>query len=136
MAFNFATRLAGSTLNKQESWTAYHVCGIPALQFCLLTTQFEEKQLQQIKQQMELLAMQARQIKDRVELSNEIYAAEISFEPLIGHTYHLYTKDNGSHVLSMIGPNEWGKSKPFNQFKCTCRLMADHTWDILSKYED
>lgn len=91
-----------------------------------------DTQLEQIRKQMELLAMQAKQIQERRELSMEIYGAEINFEPLINQTYYLYKRDNGINVLSMIGPEQWGKkTKPFAEYICTCKLLADHTWDIL-----
>lgn len=88
-------------------------------------------QLAQIQRQVELLAEQARQIKARIEVSEKIYAAEIGFEPLIGHIYHLYDKTDESLVLAMVGPNEWGKKgQPFNSFIATVKLLSDHTWEI------
>ena len=89
-------------------------------------------QLDQIYQQMELLASQANQIKQRMEVSERVYAAEIPFEPLPGKIYHLYQREEGADVLSMIAPNEWGKSCPFSEFVATLRLLADHTWEIQS----
>ena len=92
-----------------------------------------ELQLDQIREQVNLLVAQANQIKDRVEISESIYLAEMNFKPLIGRTYHLYQRpDNDKYVLSMVGPDEWGKKKPFD-FKATVKLLADHTWDILEK---
>ena len=38
-----------------------------------------------------------------------IYHAEIRFEPLISHIYHLYEDENGNFFLMMIGENEWGR---------------------------
>ncbi len=87
-------------------------------------------QLDQIYKQMELLAQQAGQIKQRMEVSERIYAAEIPFEPLIGKTYHLYQREDGRDVLSMIAPTEWGRSNPFPTFVASLRLLADHTWEI------
>lgn len=88
-------------------------------------------QLLQIKEQMELLAQQANKIQKRVDVSEHIYSAEMRFEPLINHVYHLYQKDNGTHILSMIAENDWGrKGCPFH-FVATVRLLADHTWDVL-----
>jgi len=90
-------------------------------------------QLAQIQRQVELLAEQARQIQARIEISEKIYLAEIGFEPLIGHIYHLYDKPDESLVLAMVGPNEWGKSgMPFNNFIATVKLLSDHTWEIQS----
>ena len=88
-------------------------------------------QLLQIKQQMELLAKQANKIQSRVEVSQQIYGAEMRFEPLIKQVYHLYEKEENKHLLSMIAPGDWGrKGCPF-YFVATVRLLADHTWDIV-----
>ena len=91
-----------------------------------------DMQIDQIRQQMELLARQARLIQDRVEISEFIYHAEINFEPLIGKVYHLYERNNGKHTLSMVGPREWGPNPPL-VFIATVKLLADHTWEILEK---
>lgn len=89
-------------------------------------------QLAQIQRQIELLAEQARQIKERIDISEKIYMADIGFEPLIGHTYHLYDKADETLVLAMVGPNEWGKKgQPFNNFLATVKLLSDHTWQII-----
>lgn len=87
-------------------------------------------QLLQIKEQMALLAEQAKKIQNRVDISQQIYNSKIRFEPLINHIYHLYNKDDKS-ILIMVGPNDWGKKGcPYN-FVASVRLLADHTWDIL-----
>ncbi|MEN0003656.1 MAG: DUF2452 domain-containing protein [Bacteroidota bacterium] len=89
-------------------------------------------QLDQIKQQIELLAQQAKSIHDRVQISEQIYGAEMNFEPLISFTYHLYRRSNGKYVLSMVGPKEWGLNSPY-EFVATVKMLADHTWEILEK---
>ncbi|MEZ4981264.1 MAG: DUF2452 domain-containing protein [Saprospiraceae bacterium] len=71
-----------------------------------------DMQLKQIKEQIDLLASQAKSIQKRVAISENIYLAEMNFKPLMGHTYHLYQKNSGDFVLSMVGPDEWGKTKP------------------------
>lgn len=93
-----------------------------------------DMQMGQIYEQMQTLAGQAKAIKDRLEISERIYRAEMRFEPLISHIYHLYEKGS-KDVLSMIGPNEFGKSLPFDSFIATVKLLADHTWEILEKGE-
>lgn len=85
-------------------------------------------QLDQIRQQIELLARQAQEIRKRKELSMMIYEARLSFKPQIGHTYHLYEKKDGTHMLSLVAPQEWGGAGPFKQFVSSVRLLADHTW--------
>jgi len=89
-----------------------------------------EMQMAQLYQQMQLLAQQASRIKDRVEVSERIYTAAIGFEPLIGKTYYMYQRKDETDVLSLIGPQEWGRSLPFKKFIAKVTLLADHTWEV------
>ncbi|MDI1355389.1 MAG: DUF2452 domain-containing protein [bacterium] len=87
--------------------------------------------LQQIQKQVELLARQAKAIKHRADTSELIYEARISFEPFVGHTYHLYKREEG-HQLMMIGPDEWGRSKKKDlEYVSSVKLLSDHTWEII-----
>ena len=95
-----------------------------------------DMQLGQIYEQMQLLAEQAKKLNDRKQISEFIYTAEMRFEPLINHQYHLYQKENGAYLLSLIGPNQWGRSKNNFTFCASVKLLADHTWDIIEKNED
>lgn len=90
-----------------------------------------DMQMAQIYEQMQILAEQAKKIQARVEVSERIYQASISFEPLINHRYFLYQKSDGSDFLSMIGPEEWGRKKDWAHFVAEVKLLADHTWEIL-----
>ncbi len=85
-------------------------------------------QLQQIRKQIELLALQAQEIQKRKDLSMKIYNSRLSFKPNIGQTYYVYEKEDGSHLLSLVSPKEWGSSGPFKRFVAAVRLLADHTW--------
>jgi len=90
-----------------------------------------QAQLEQIKKQVELLMDQATQIQKRVEISEKIYSASMSFEPFVGNVYHLYQRDE-AYVLMLIGEDEWGRSRPSNLiFISSVRLLSDHTWEIL-----
>ena len=93
-------------------------------------------QMKQIYDQMELLVNQANDLKKRVEISEEIYTAEMGFKPLTGHTYHLYEKEDGTKVLSMIGPKQWSQGNKYKKFIATARLMGDHSWQIIEKGEE
>lgn len=88
-------------------------------------------QLDQIRKQIELLALQAHEIQKRKELSMMIYSARLSFKPNIGQTYYMYEKNDDSFMLSLISPKEWGKNGPFKKFVATVQLLADHTWKEL-----
>lgn len=95
-----------------------------------------DMQLGQIYEQMQLLAEQAKLLEARKSISEKIYQAEMRFEPLINHTYHLYQKEEGTYLLSLIAPNQWGRSKKSFSFLATVKLLADHTWHIVEKAED
>lgn len=92
-------------------------------------------QMKQIYDQMELLVNQANDLKERVEISELIYSAEISFKPITGHVYHLYEKENGVEILSIVGPKEWKRESGYKRFVASVKLMGDHTWEILEKGE-
>jgi len=97
-----------------------------------------EQQLEQIYEQMKLLADQAKKINLRKDISETIYQAQFRFEPIINHTYHLYEDEDTTNILSIIGPNEWGRSRK-NKYTwiASIKLLADHTWEILdSSSED
>lgn len=90
-----------------------------------------QRQMDQIYEQMRLLAKQANSLKERAEVSMQIYNADISFEPVIGEIYYLYEKKNNIKTLSLIAPDEWKKEMPFKTFIAKVQLLADHTWDVL-----
>ena len=53
-----------------------------------------------------------------------IYEAEYSFQPIVGHIYHLYEKKDKTLWLSLIGPDQW--DQPYiGSFK----LMTDGRWE-------
>jgi hypothetical protein len=90
-----------------------------------------ERQMEQLRQQMETLVHQAKSLDNRMKVSEVIYQADIPFQPVIHHVYHLYTrKSDGTHVISMIAPAEWGRHKPYEHL-ATVRLLGDHTWEVL-----
>ena len=88
-------------------------------------------QLDQIRQQIELLALQAQEIQKRKELSLMIYEAKLTFKPNIGQVYYLYQKNDDSYLVSLVSPKEWGAAGPFKKFIATVQLLADHTWKEL-----
>ncbi|MCC5930808.1 MAG: DUF2452 domain-containing protein [Cyclobacteriaceae bacterium] len=92
-----------------------------------------DRQMKQILQQMQTLADQARSLKARVLISERIYQAQINFEPIIGKTYHLYERYDGSDTLSLVSPEEWGTSMPFQKHLATVKLLSDHTWEIIKE---
>jgi hypothetical protein len=92
------------------------------------------QQIAMLRKQAEVIMAQVKEIENRVKISAEIYQSDISFEPVIGHVYHLY-ENEGKRKLSMIGPEEWGRSQPIGTFVATVRLNADRSWDVLKTFE-
>jgi hypothetical protein len=92
-------------------------------------------QLTQIKEQVETLIRQAQEIHDRIEISEKIYKSDMGFKPVINYDYYLYERENGSLVLSMVAPHEWGRKKPFHYIASVC-LLADSTWNVLDKNDE
>jgi hypothetical protein len=88
-------------------------------------------QLEQIRKQIELLALQAQEIQKRKDLSMMIYEAKLSFKPNIGQVYYLYEKKDDSFTLSLVSPKEWGGAGPHKKFVAAVQLLADHTWKEL-----
>ncbi|MAX65888.1 MAG: DUF2452 domain-containing protein [Bacteriovoracaceae bacterium] len=92
-----------------------------------------EMHMHQIYEQMQVLAKQANKLKKRAEISCEIYNAQMRFKPVIGKTYFLYEKKDQTKVLSMVAPQEWGNSLPFEKFIAKVKLLSDHTWEVLEE---
>lgn len=88
------------------------------------------QQILMLKRQADLLMEQARQIEERLKISQMIYEADLNFEPVIGTVYHVYEK-KGKTVLSLVAPDEWGAKLPFDKHICSARLLADKSWDLL-----
>lgn len=87
-----------------------------------------QMQLDQIQQQVALLIHQAQKVKNRAELGQMIYNAEVNFMPVVGDIYHLYEREDSRKVLSMIGPDEWGKKCSLGKHLASVRLLSDRTW--------
>ena len=97
-----------------------------------MTAMYEQtaNQLHQIKDQVEHLLAQAQNIHDRIDVSEKVYLADCAFQPVMGQTYNLYEKNDGSWILSMVTPEEWGPNPPYF-YLASARLLHDHTWEII-----
>jgi Protein of unknown function (DUF2452) len=89
-----------------------------------------DRQMNQLRKQMETLMAQAKALEERVVLSEKIYQAETGFKPVVGYDYFLYQKQDGKYLISMVSPEEWGAKAPYN-YVAEVRLLADHTWEII-----
>jgi hypothetical protein len=86
-------------------------------------------QMEQIISQIKLLAGQVEDLQERRRISELVYTARFTFEPVVGQSYHLYDRGN-ERFISLIGPDEWGKSGANLTFLAKVTLLADRTWKI------
>ena len=100
----------------------------------LAMRQQTDRQMNQLYEQMEVLARQAKLIADRKEISERIYEAAMGFEPIISETYYLFEKEDGSDLMSLVAPEEWGRSFKYSRYLAKVKLLADHTWEV--EYND
>jgi hypothetical protein len=96
----------------------------------LAMRQQTDRQMNQLYQQMETLAKQAKLLAQRKEISERIYDAAMGFEPIINEYYYLYEKLDHTDLLSLVSPEEWGRSFKYKCFLAKCLLLADHTWEV------
>jgi hypothetical protein len=93
-----------------------------------------QQQIDMLRMQAELIMQQVKAIEDRLKISALVYKADMRFKPVMGQVYHLYEKNiAGQFLVSMIAPNEWGRSKNFKRHISTIRLLSDSTWDVLDQ---
>ena len=74
------------------------------------------KKYEEIKDQFKALV-------DEVSWNEFVYSSTYNFLPVIGETYYLYEKDDGSVFLSLIAPNEWRM-----KFLGATRLESNNKW--------
>ena len=93
-----------------------------------------QQQIDMLRKQADLIMQQVKEIEERIKISILIYKADMRFKPVLGQVYHLYEKEEeGKYLVSMIAPEEWGRSKSFSRYLSTVRLLSDSTWDVLNK---
>ncbi|MBP9709116.1 MAG: DUF2452 domain-containing protein [Oligoflexales bacterium] len=83
---------------------------------------------------MQLAMKHATKVKDRVDVSMDVYRAKINFKPIIGKNYFLYLRENGEEFLSLIAKDEWGASGSKLTLQAEVKLLSDHTWELIQKF--
>ena len=78
----------------------------------------------QVKARFDEIKAQYDDLMQQYEYNQLIYSAKFSFEPVVGHIYHLYKDNNDNAFLSIVDPNECN----FNHLG-SFRLNADKMWE-------
>ena len=87
--------------------------------------------LKLIYEQIEFLKNQAKNIILEAERDMTLHRASCTFEKRVGHTYHLYEKQEGNLYFSLLSPADW-KNNPPHRFVGSFRLENDMSWTELS----
>ena len=70
------------------------------------------------------LITQAQKLKTEYEWNELIYSrVQYNFQPIIGHVYHLYSREDDTMFLSIIEPNFWNK-----KYIASFRLDSTNKW--------
>lgn len=83
--------------------------------------------LQVIADQIRSLQAQAREIMTQAREDAALHRARCNFQKRVGHTYHLYERDDGTSYLSMLGADDWSGDPP-HTFLGSYRLEVDMSW--------
>jgi len=76
------------------------------------------------RERLEIIEKMKR-LYEEYETSMMVWNSKISFEPTVGHTYHLYDFLDGP-TLSLISPDEWSKRE---YYIGSYVLTADNRWE-------
>jgi hypothetical protein len=90
-----------------------------------------QQQIAKLQEQANLLMRQAREIEERVQLAELVAQSHYQFTPVLLKPYYLYeyAHPRHSHILTMIGPDEWNGACPYGRFVARVRQLGDSTWE-------
>lgn len=91
---------------------------------------FAQQEYNRIMELVEVLQKQANEIKERLEITDAVHAAEYQFQLSIGHCYWLvWNTRTQKTMLVHLGPTEWSTGVPDNyEYVAQVKFMGDHTW--------
>jgi len=93
--------------------------GAPAIKLENVTGWKESQILsvnKQFKSRYEELKEEFQKLVNEVNYNELVYSSNYSFIPVVGETYHLYSKDDGTTFMSLISPEQWNQ-KHLGTFK-------------------
>jgi hypothetical protein len=78
----------------------------------------------QFKAEYDEILKRAELLKQEFEWNHFVYTrVTYTFLPIVGHTYHVYEKDEDSFFMSIIDPNSWKQ-----KFIGSTRLESTNKW--------
>ena len=91
---------------------------------------YAQQEYDRIMELVAVLEKQAQQIKRRLEITDNVHAAEYQFSPVMGNAYWLvWEKRRQKTLLVHTGPKEWSTGIPEDyEYMTQVKYMGDHTW--------
>lgn len=83
----------------------------------------------QLHAQLDELKNQYNALMEQVYWNELVYNSNFNFEPIIGHVYHLYQGKKDTQ-LSIISPEEWGKSLKL-KWVGSFKLTSSKNWEVI-----
>ena len=83
------------------------------------TTQYFKTRIDELQEEFRLL-------QNDLMISQEVFSADYSFQPLERTTYYLYSKEDGTKFLSLIEPHQWKRELIY-----AVQLQSTGIWKIV-----
>ena len=77
----------------------------------------------QFNSRLEELREEYKKLIQEYNWTKLVYESHYSFQPIVGHEYHMYEKKDKSLWLSLIGPDEWNQP-----YVGSFQLQTDGKW--------
>ena len=90
----------------------------------LAKTESSKKMLDVFERERDEILGKIQKLYEEYNDSVMVWESKISFEPIVGKTYHLYEFETGK-TLSIISPTEWNNSQ---YFIGSFTLSSDRKW--------
>jgi len=90
-----------------------------------------QQEFDKLKEIAIVINNQAKQIKDRMELTHLIYQAEYNFKPVAGNTYWLAKNtEKNIFILCLLGPKDWSGGPPeMYEYIQQVRSLPNGLWE-------
>ncbi|GAB4336557.1 MAG: hypothetical protein Kow0089_06960 [Desulfobulbaceae bacterium] len=84
-------------------------------------------ELRVIVDQIRKLREQAEAVLEKARQDQDLHRVRCTFKRVVGKTYHLYEKEDGSRYFSLLSPDDWRGSPP-DRYVAPYRLEPDLSW--------
>ncbi len=89
-----------------------------------------QQEYDRIMELVTVLQRQAEDIKNRLDITDQVHAAEYQFQVYPGQLYWLaFDSKKDRTILTHLGPNDWNTGVPVNyRYIVQIKWLGDYTW--------